>query len=158
MSYDRILAMPKITPRQFETYLSLIENSVGTEMFKNLYIDRDGAKEDATKDGWFSCAFYASSILVVCKYIKEIHATVSSTVKDLKNSGWNEISEPVIGSIIVWKPNRETGHYHLGFYVADKTVISNDSFKKVPVKHDWLFDGKREIDVILWNPSIAQSK
>ena len=148
---------PKIISRQFDTYLAMIENSVGSSIFKNLYIDRDGKKEDATKDGWFSCAFYVSSILVICKYIKEIHATVSSTVKDLKNSGWNEISEPVLGSIVVWKPGANTnGHYHLGFYIGDNMVISNDSLKKVPTKHDWLFGGAREVDMILWNPQILK--
>ncbi|MEK7176841.1 MAG: hypothetical protein AAB719_00885 [Patescibacteria group bacterium] len=149
--------MPKITPRQFDTYLSMIEKSVGTEMFQNLYINSDGEKLDATDNGRLSCAFYASSILVICKYIKEIHATVSSTVRDLKESGWSEISEPIVGSVIVWKPSNETdGHPHLGFYIGNNLAISNDSIKKVPIKHDWKYDGKREGDMILWNPKIAE--
>lgn len=149
--------MSRVVPRQFDTYLSLIEKSVGTPMFQNLYIERDGKKEDATDRGRLSCAFYASSILVICKYIKEIHATVTSTVRDLKESGWKEISEPVIGSIVVWKQAPETnGHSHLGFYIGGGLAVSNDSQEKVPIKHDWLYDGSREVEAILWNPNIAK--
>ncbi len=146
---------PKIIPLQFDTYISAIENSVGSYMFKNLYVSVDGVKKDATEDGWLSCAFFVSSILTLLKYIKEIHATVGSTVRDLKDCGWKEIDQPVVGSIIVWKTGEKTnGHSHIGFYVGEGMAISNDSWKKCPIKHDWKFDGKREVQTILWNPEI----
>jgi len=146
---------PKITPRQFDTYLSMIENSVGSYMFKNLWVDIDGVKKDATEDGWLSCAFFVSSILYLAKYIKSVHGTVSSTVKDLEESGWQEIKEPVVGSVVVWKDEQGTnGHSHIGFYVGDGLAVSNDSNKKYPIKYDWKFKGKRDIDKILWNPNI----
>lgn len=146
---------PKIIPRQFDTYLAVIENSVGSQTFKNLYVDIDGVKTDATKDGWLSCAFFVSSVLSMFKYIKEIHATVSSTVKDLQESGWAKIEEPIVGSVIVWKPGQNTnGHAHIGFYVGDGKAISNDSWKKFPDKTDWKFEGKREVEMILWKPDI----
>jgi hypothetical protein len=145
----------KVIPLQFDTYIAVVENSVGSYMFKNLYVNIDGVKKDATEDGWLSCAFYVSSILVLFKYIKEIHGTVSSTVKDLKDSGWSEISEPVLGSVVVWKSGKDTnGHSHIGFYVGDNMAISNDSWKKSPWKGDWKFNGKREVEMILWKPEI----
>lgn len=92
-------------------------------------------------------------------YIKGIHATVNSTIKDLKESGWKEIDTPVIGSVIIWKPGEDTNnHFHIGFYIGDNLAVSNDSFKKHPVKADWKFGGKREIDTILWNPEINKEE
>lgn len=145
-----------ITPRQFDTYLSVIENSVGSFMFKNMYADLDGVKKDVTEDGWLSCAFFVSSVLSMFKYIDRIHATVKSTTKDLLDCGWEVINEPVVGSVIIWKPGVDTNnHYHIGFYVGENQAISNDSWKKCPNKGDWKFDGKREIDMILWKPEIS---
>lgn len=145
----------EIKPIQFDTYLSVIENSVGSYMFKNLFVSVNGEKKDATEDGWLSCAFYVSSILYLFKYIKDMHSTVSSTVKDLQESGWREISEPVVGSVIVWKVGENTNnHRHIGFYVGDSMAISNDSRKKHPWKGDWKFEGKRDVEMILWNPKI----
>jgi hypothetical protein len=145
----------RVVPLQFDTYLAVIENSIGSLMFKNLYVSVDGVKKDATEDGWLSCAFYVSSILTLFKYIKEIHGTVASTVKDLKDSGWVEIAEPIIGSVVVWKEGVGTnGHSHIGFYVGDGMAVSNDSWKKHPIKYDWKFNGKREVEIILWKPEI----
>jgi hypothetical protein len=146
---------PIIKPLQFDTYISMIENGVGSYIFKNLYLEIDGVKKDATKDGWLSCAFFVSGILYMCKYIDEMHGTVSGTMKDLEKNGWIEIEEPVVGSVIVWKDNQGTnGHSHIGFYVGDGMAIINDSNKKHPIKYDWKFEGKREVSKILWNKSI----
>ncbi len=146
----------KVTPLQFDTYLAVIENSVGSLMFKNLYVNINGIKKDATEDGWLSCAFYVSSILTLFKYIKEIHCTVASTIKDLKSSGWIEVDEPIIGSVVVWKPGKNTnGHPHIGFYVGDNLAVSNDSLKKYPIKYEWKFGGKREVEMILWKSEIT---
>ncbi|KND50316.1 MAG: hypothetical protein AB198_01935 [Parcubacteria bacterium C7867-003] len=148
---------PVIKPLQFDTYLALIENSIGSYLFKNLYLEIDGVKKDATEDGWLSCAFFVSSILYLCKYINDPHGTVSGTVKDLEKNGWVEIKEPVLGSVIVWKEGVNTnGHNHIGFYVGDGLAVSNDSWKKYPIKYDWKFEGKREVEKILWNPLIKK--
>jgi len=146
---------PQIKRLVFDTYLAVIENSVGSMMFKNLYIEENGVKRDAMKDGWLSCAFYVSTILYMFKFIDGIHGTVEVTEKDLKKNGWMEITEPVVGSVIVWKEGATTnGHTHIGFYVGENMAISNDSWKKCPLKGDWKFDGKREVAMILWKPEI----
>jgi hypothetical protein len=147
--------MPTIKPLPFDTYLAVINNSEGSFLFKNLFAEVDGVKKDITEDGWLSCAFYVSSVLYLFKYIKEIHGTVSGTVKDLKESGWEEINEPVAGSIIVWGPSETSkGHSHIGFYLGDELAMSNDSWKKHPLKFDWQFEGKRKVEMILWKPDI----
>lgn len=149
---------PKVIRRQFGTYLTVIENSVGSFMFKNLWADVDGEKKDVMEDGWLSCAFYVSTILHMFGYIKGIHGTVESAVKDLKGSGWEEVTEPVVGSVIIWKPGKTTnGHFHIGFYVGDNLAISNDSWKKCPMKGDWKFDGKREVEKIFWKVDIQEN-
>jgi hypothetical protein len=64
---------PTVIPLSFETYLAVIENSIGSLVFKNLYVEIDGVQKDATEDGYFSCAFFVSSVLTMFKYTKEIH-------------------------------------------------------------------------------------
>lgn len=148
---------PKVVRRIFDSYLAVIENSVGSYMFKNLYADVDGVKKDVTEDGWLSCAFYVSTILHMFGFNKGVHGTVESTVKDLKENGWVEIDEPVVGSVIVWKPGKTTnGHSHIGFYIGEGQAISNDSWKKYPIKYDWKFNGKREVSSILWKLGLDQ--
>ena len=146
----------KIKPRQFDTYMAVVKNSQGSNIWRNLYADVDGKKTDVMEDGWLSCAFYVSSILHMFKFIKEIHSTVASTVKDMEKSGWKRISKPVTGSVIVWKEGKNTnGHKHIGFYVDRGQAISNDSWKKSPCKSDWKFKGKRDVEKILWNSKIT---
>ena len=148
---------PKVVRRNFDTYLTVIENSVGSFMFKNLWADVDGVKTDVMEDGWLSCAFYVSAILHMFGYVKSIHGTVETTIKDLKESGWIEIDELVVGSVIVWKPGKTTnGHSHIGFYVGEGQAISNDSWKKCPMKGGWKFDGKREVEAIFWKTGLNE--
>jgi len=70
-----------------KTYLAAIENSVGSKMFRNLYAKVNGKNKDITENGNLSCALYVSSLLYLFKLIKDIHATVSGTLGDLKRSG-----------------------------------------------------------------------
>ncbi|MFZ2072554.1 MAG: hypothetical protein WAV10_02665, partial [Minisyncoccia bacterium] len=67
---------PQIKRLVFDTYLAVIENSIGSKMFKNLYIEENGMKRDAMQDGWLSCAFHVSTILYMFKFIEGIHGTV----------------------------------------------------------------------------------
>ncbi len=83
------------------------------------------------RNGEFSCAFYVSSILVLFKFIKEIHTTVDAAVKDLKECGWKEIKKPKIGSVLVWE-KKDFGngdiHKHIGFLlgkIKPLVIISN---------------------------------
>lgn len=124
-------------------------------MFRNLYISADGERKDATEDGSLSCAFFVSSILRIFGYINSLHATVAGTVRAMKGSGWEEISEPVVGCVVVWKESPETkGHKHIGFYIGDGQVVSNDSQDGHPTITDWQFDGRREVEMLLWKPGI----
>ncbi|MBI2635032.1 MAG: hypothetical protein HYW79_00595 [Parcubacteria group bacterium] len=143
----------------FDTYIAVIKNSVGSKLFRNLYAKVNGKKTDITRNGELSCAFYVSSILLLFRFIKEGHATVDSTVKDLKKSGWKEIKKPEIGSVIVWEKTdfrNGNAHKHIGFYIGGNKAISNTSKSGYPARHHFTFGGKRKIELTLWNPKLKR--
>ena len=132
-----------------ESYLSMIKNSQGTKIFRDFFGKFGGKKENLTKNGRLSCAFFVSSILHHFNLIKKPHLTVNGTIQDMKKSGWIEIDTPQKGSIILWGKRR--GHYHLGFYLGNKRAISNSRKKRIPTIHHFTFNHKREIEKIFWH-------
>jgi len=161
----------KVIPILFDTYIAVIKNSVGSKMFRNSYAKINNKKTDILQNGKLSCAFFASSILVLFKLIKEIHGTVDGTVGDLKQSGWKEISakggsasggkKPKIGSILVWEKNHNS-HKHIGFYIGNNKAISTSSIKKGrPLIHHWTYGIKRnkpirKVEAIFWNKKLGK--
>ncbi|KKS07657.1 MAG: hypothetical protein A3A90_01270 [Candidatus Zambryskibacteria bacterium RIFCSPLOWO2_01_FULL_35_19] len=144
----------KVTPLLKKTYITTIENSIGSKMFCNLYAKVNGKNIDITRGGDLSCAVFVSSILFLFKLIKERHATVSSTIKDLKQSGWIEIEKPKIGCVLVWEEKKfKSGekHKHIGFYIGKEKAISNNTKLKYPTKHMWDKFDRRKVELILWN-------
>jgi len=144
----------------FDTYIAVVQNSVGSKLFRNFYAKVDGKKKDVTRNGELSCAFHTSSILSLFKLVKGIHGTVNSTVKDLQKSGWKSVKKPKIGSIIVWEPIgfKNTGiHKHIGFFIGNNMAISNSDKKGYPVRHHLTFGTKktrRKIETVLWNDKL----
>src|SRR3989344_2481781 len=136
-----------------ETYIAMIENSVGTKMFQTFYAQVAGTKTNVVEGGKLSCAFYVTSVLVIFGLIQRIHGTVVPTLQDLKESGWREVKKPRPGSVVVWK---EAGHIapisqrHIGFYLGDDTAVSNNHKLGYPCKHS-MNHLDREVDLILWN-------
>lgn len=150
--------------RLLDSYLAVIKNSVGSRMFRNLYASVAGVTTDVSRDGQLSCAFFVSSVLTMLALIKSSHATVTSTVQDLRESGWQEIptntQEPPVGSVIVWEKIDFGGnnlHGHIGFYIGNNTAISNDEATGVPATHPWL-STKRKIEFIFYHPKLSESK
>ena len=134
----------------FKTYLQLIRNSVGTEMFRNFYIQAaDGAEMDALSDGSNSCAFYVSSVLILFKKHSGVHGTVKSTIDDLERSGWQRVDTATMqaGDVIVWDAVELEGAWyeHVGFYIGDGRGVSTSWTEKKVVEHDVYFDGARSI-------------
>ncbi len=146
----------------FDTYLAVINNSVGANMFRNFYMEVDGKKFDATKNGIVSCAFFVSNLLNMFKALGLIdgpHATVKSTVADMLKNGWKEIFEPRSGAVLVWEEKESHGgrNKHIGFYVGNDLAVSNDADGGSPDFHHWTFgtdsDGNplRKVEMILWH-------
>lgn len=138
----------------------MIKNSVGSKLFRNFYVKNKGKKIDVLRNGELSCAFYVSSILYLFKLIKDTHATVDKTVKDLQESGWKIIKRPKVGSIIVWEKMDFGGgdiHKHIGFYIGKGRAISNNYKLGYPTEHKWIFP-KRKVEMIFWNPRLEVIK
>ncbi len=155
----------KVIPILFDTYIAVIKNSAGSKMFRNLYAKVDGKKTDIMKNGDVSCAFFVSSILVLFKLIKEIHSTVDGTMRDLGQSGWQKITKPKIGNVIVWEKidfGNKNFHKHIGFYIGNNKAISTSSSKYgQPVIHHWTYGIKRnkpvrKIESIFWNKKLGK--
>lgn len=151
----------KVTPLFYQTYLAVINNSQGASLWRNFYAKVNGRETDITQNGNLSCAFFVSTLLVTFSLIKRIHATVKGTIKDLKKSGWRMIKNPRKGSILIWEAKKEDdgkSYEHIGFYMGDKTAISNSSRVGKPVLHHWTFGVKngapvRKIKAIFWRKS-----
>ena len=149
----------KIVPQVFETYLRLIENSVGSKMFRTLIADVDGKSTDILRDGELSSAVFVSSILKLVGLAPEVRTTVTSTVVDLETAGWKRSQTPQQGDVIVWEEKQfaDESHRHIGFYVGDEMAVSNSFKRKVPVKHHWMCEKNRQIELILHYPKSMQS-
>lgn len=147
----------KVAPLIFDTYLVVIKNSVGSKLFRNFYTKIKGKKVDIMRNGELSCAFYVSSVLYLFKYIKGVHGTVDSTIKDLKESGWIEVNKPKIGAVLVWE-NKISGndevHRHIGFFIGRDKAISNISKLGAPAEHSWNFNAKRKVERIFLSPKL----
>ncbi len=150
--------------RLLDSYLAVIKNSVGSRMFRNLYASVAGVTTDVSRDGQLSCAFFVSSVLTMLALAKSSHATVTSTIRDLRESGWQEVpingAEPLPGSVLVWEKidfGDNNLHGHIGFYIGNGTAISNDETTGVPAAHPWL-SPKRKIEFIFWHPKLSDEK
>lgn len=139
---------PKIEKLYHKTYLAVLNNSEGSKMFRNFYVQADKQQFDAMENGKLACAFFASSILKIFGCVKEIHGTVEKTVQDLAASGWHRIEKPQDGCVVVWE--EEKGHKHIGFYLGNEIAISNSSKEGYPIKHHWKFNHKRNIEAMYW--------
>ncbi len=133
----------------FKSYLKVIKNSIGSNMFRNFYVQTQSRGEfDALGDGYDSCAFFVSAVLVIFKKLADFHGIVDSTIEDLKKSGWQEVDEPKPGDVLVWEPKEfpEGPSMHIGFYIGDSKAISSSIKTKTPVEHEMNFgEGKRKI-------------
>lgn len=140
--------------KKYKNYISLIKNSVGTKMFRNIFVESENSEEDILGDGKRSCAYFVSSVLMIFNLIdnkKAPHAKVEGLLKNMEDFGWEKIDEDNLkaGDIIVWENFKGEGDRyftdHLGFYIGDDVVISNDSKKRYPIEHHYTYNGKRKI-------------
>jgi hypothetical protein len=143
----------------YRTYLRTIENSLGCKLFRNCFVYTKDGVRDILKNGELSCAYFVSSILYLFKLIDFSHTTVETTISKMQEKGWFFKSDIDLqpGEVIVWeKVKFQNGiyHLHIGFYIGNNKAISHDDKVKAPKKHDFKFNGKRNIKNILTFPSI----
>lgn len=111
------------------SFLAMVRNSVGTEMFRNLYRETPDGPEDVIFDGDLACAFSISAILSTFGLIKGgIHTTVDATIWDLVHSGWKVCDTPSAGAVVLWGEKMgDDGrtHKHLGICIDTKCALNN---------------------------------
>ncbi len=140
-----------------KTYLGIIYNSCGTNIFKRVFVKKNNKIIDVCDNGRLSCAVFVSYVLKLFDLIKTPHATVLSTIIDLENSGWYKITKPKIGSVLVWEEgDSSNGHRHIGFYIGNNKAISNSSKLGVPKVHHWTYGliknkSKRAVMAMYWH-------
>ncbi len=145
-----------------KSYIKAIRNSVGSNLFRNLYASVNGKRKDVLENGALSCAAYASSILYLFKLTADTHATVKGTAADLEKSGWTKIKKPREGTVLVWESKKfgnGNAHKHIGFYIGKNKAISNSYKKHRPILHHWTFGAKngrpvRKVEQIFWNKKL----
>jgi hypothetical protein len=149
-----------VKPLKKKTYLTVIENSIGSNTYRNSYALVDGEEKDILKNGRLSCAFYVSSILLMFGLIKEIHSTVSGTQRDLEISGWQKVDSFEQGDVIFWEEveGEDGRHGHVGFFWDEHSAISNDSNVGSPAEHNLNFgangQGPRKVVFGYRHPSL----
>lgn len=150
-----------------KSYIKAIKNSVGSNLFRNLYAYVDGKKIDMTKDGSLSCSRFVSSILYLFKLCNDVHVTVDGAVKDMELAQWKKIEKPRPGAVLVWE-EKETidqdgdvypHHRHIGFYIEKNKAISTPFKKGQPILHHWTYGIKngqpvRKVEQIFWNKKL----
>ena len=143
----------KVTPLIRESILAFVKNSVGSNMFRNLYAEVNGERKDILEDGRISCAAFVSAILLQFGLIKKGHATVDGTIGDMEDSGWIKIDKPKEGCVLLWEPMEIDGsvNKHIGFYINNDQAISNSFEKRTPQIHHWTYNDKRKITAMYWH-------
>lgn len=142
-----------------DSYFRFIKNSVGAGAWRNFYAFVGGKKQDVLKNGDLSCAFFATSVLLIFGLIKKTHFTVKGAIYDLKQSGWREINEIKPGAVLIWGKNEMFNNEHIGFCLNNKSAISNYFKKKRPFRHHITYgikNGKpiRKIIKIFWHEKL----
>lgn len=147
----------------FESYISMIKGSVGTNMFRHLYLKVDGKNVDILENGNVSCSSYMSNLLYLWGLIKDSHAKTEHTIKDMEESGWYKIKTPKVGCVIQWENAFAKRMYpHIGFYIGDDKAVSTDSEKTGhPVIHHYTYGKingkpKRKIIAFYWHKALGE--
>lgn len=121
-----------------DSYLAMVQNAEGANLFRNLYALVDGEKKDIVENGNLSCALFVSIILHTFRLIEAPHATVSGLERDLIKSLWHKTETPSAGDIIIWEAIRQgddEAHPHIGFYLGNGEAMSNNWQTRVPARH-----------------------
>jgi len=128
-----------VKPLLLPTYLAMIEASVGSTLFRTFWAEVNGKRTDIVRGGRVSCSFFVSSILKLFNLAQEVQVTVTRLRLDMERGGWQEISRPRKGCVVIWaeKPagsarmKKDAGTYqpmvrHCGFFVGNGTCVTND--------------------------------
>lgn len=142
-----------------ESLIKMIENSVGSNLFRTLYAERDGEQVDILENGDVSCANFVSTVLHRFQLITLPHATVTGLIRRLELEQWIKVETPEPGDVIIWEAIAQASeelHLHCGFYLGNEMAVSNDYRTGVPVRHHYTDElPGRGILAVYRHPSFA---
>jgi hypothetical protein len=149
------MAEKKLKFLLLKNYLTVVQASVGTNMFRKLYFHNGRRAVDVLQNGSLSCSFFVSAILKIFNLIGTPHATVHGTLRDLERHGWHKISKPKPGAIVVWAPQKQKNrpHRHLGIVIEGGIAINHRDHRRTPVRHRLDY---RPIEYFLYHPSLEK--
>ncbi|MCB9809521.1 hypothetical protein H6771_00910 [Candidatus Peribacteria bacterium] len=139
---------------QQQNYLAAIRNSLGSRQYQDVWLENDTQCVNVTEAGIISCAWYASSLLVLHGVLQSVHGTVEGTEWELRER-CDLLPAPYSalqpGDILLWEavhfPNGGR-HAHIGFFVGEEQAISNSARTRVPALHHWTYEGTRAITAV----------
>jgi hypothetical protein len=136
--------------------LYMIEASVGSEIFKHIYVVdiRDGREFDALDDGSGACAFTVSGIIALQGLIDHPHATVATTIERLRQAGWTETTDPQPGDVVQWAAHND--HMHMAFYMGEDRVVGNSTKNQVVAEYGLTLDDGRTPIAYFTHPSLRE--
>lgn len=125
------------------TYLTTIENSVGSTQYRSLFVryQDSGEEKDILENGELSCAYFVSSVLYLFGMLDKQRATVASVLRHVNESpDWTEVSvaEAEPGDVVFYEERefeRGTRHAHVGFVLNGEEAVSTSDTKKCVTKH-----------------------
>lgn len=130
-----------------ESYLAMIQNSVGSKLFRNLYANVDGKRVDILRDGDLSCALFVSVLLHQFKLIESPHATVAGLLRDMERSEWISTDMIFPGAVVIWEEAiQKSGerHAHSGFALSKMSAVSHSDVERAPVEHHITFGTNKD--------------
>jgi hypothetical protein len=156
-----------VEPLVLETYLAVIESSVGTPLFRTFWANVNGKRMNIVRDGRVSCSFYTSSILKLFNLVSEVQVTITRLKKDMKESGWKQIPRARKGAVVFWsalpadtsRMKKDAGVYqplvsHCGFVVSATEAVHNDGDKTMaPIRAQLRY---RPIESFWWHPALEK--
>lgn len=152
----------------YKSYIDAIKWSIGSQMYRNFWINKWWKDIDICQNGNLSCAYYVSNLLKQFNIIDSWSANTQATINKLINKWRYEISPETdsdkipVGSILTrkWGFGDDWFHDHIWFYVWNEITISSDSYQEdrsgldfaepqyCPISHHYTYKWTREITKI----------
>ena len=127
-----------------------ILNSIGTSMFRNLYVKYKSGIRDVVDNGRFACAMYVTWLLCPVGLLDTGRATVESAIQALRRCGWITIDPSAIQvcDVLIWDVNERQNlqsNQHIGFSFGTDRACSIGTPSGVPEIHHFTYNGTRPI-------------
>jgi len=131
------------------TLIAQTKNSIDSKTFQEYYVRECGEKKEVLDKGDKSCSSFVVQLYKVHDLLEGVKLievlTVHKLLRALKeHEKWKSVKnleeEPLPGDLVFYGEgtfSNGTLRKHVGIYVGNGKVVSNDGDAKVPREHDW---------------------